>query len=103
VTVHPGLPPGAPDDLVHLQLDMWCPDCGPLSASATFGGMAAFHPGGLAFWQEHGRISTRPPQRTTFEQTDAILVDLVSNSTSSTLTYIFSPNGEQVLAIIPDA
>jgi hypothetical protein len=103
LAIHPTLPPGVANDIGHLQLDIWCPVCGPLSASATFGGMAAFHPGGLAFWQEHGRIATRSPQRTTIAHIDAVRVDLVGVASSSTLTYVFSANGEQLLAIVPDA
>jgi RNA polymerase sigma-70 factor (ECF subfamily) len=103
VTCRAILPPFVADEPGSLQVEMWCPACGPLHASATYGGMAAFHPQGMAFWQDHQRISLQPPVRMTFEQTDAIRVDLVGVSSSATTTFVFSDGGERLLQIIPNA
>ena len=102
VTCRATLPPSV-NELGNLQLEMWCPSCGPLHASATYGGMATFHPQGMAFWEDHKQIRSRPPVWMRFDQTDAIRVDLVSSSSNSTLTFVFSDLGERLLQIIPDA
>jgi RNA polymerase sigma-70 factor (ECF subfamily) len=95
----PTIPQGCGASLDNVQLDMHCPYCGPLDASATFAGLAIFHRQGVAFWRQHERIVVRPPRPVVFDQRDAVQVDLTSQASESSMTFIFSPTGERLLEV----
>jgi RNA polymerase sigma-70 factor (ECF subfamily) len=103
VQIRAQFPAGIPQDLSHLQLIMLCPSCGALNASATFGGMATFHPDGLAFWRAMGRVRTHPPMLARFDQRDAVRVDLVSVETQESRSFFIDASGERLLGVVTDA
>lgn len=87
------------DAIANTQIELWCSTCGFLGQSATFAGMAIFHPAGMQLWREHGRIRTTQILETTVGNTPAVAVTLASISSPATRTFAFTADGSRLLLI----
>ncbi len=87
------------ESIATTQIDLWCAQCGFLGQSATFAGMAIFHPEGMCLWQEHGRIRTEQVAETTVSNAPAVTVTLASVSSSASRTFAFSADASRLLLV----
>ena len=87
------------ESIATAQIELWCPQCGFLGQSATFAGLAIFHPAGMQLWREHGRIRTERVAEMVVANTPAVAVTLSGISTRVSRTFAFSKDASRLLLI----
>lgn len=89
------------DEFSDLSIEIWCDECGFLSTSATFPGLALFSETGVQFWRTHDRIVTSDVSRIERDGIDAIRVTMRSVTSSHALTTVFSADSAHLLLVAP--
>lgn len=81
------------------QVEYWCHRCGNLHQSGSLCSAAMNHPRGRAFWRDEGQIRTKPLQKATVENRDAILITLAAVQRTASITFAYTPDATRLLLI----